>query len=57
MFCHDLPVIARCVGVVITDDVRIQVKGMLMEFLPKGDLGCYCGYGPSSYFRSLHVKF
>jgi hypothetical protein len=40
--CHDLPGVVRCVGVVITEEVRIQVKGMLMEFLSKGDLVKLC---------------
>lgn len=40
--CHDLPGVAKCVGVVIADEVRIQIKGRLFEFLARGDLADYC---------------
>eukprot|EP00884_Botryococcus_braunii_P013122 jgi/Botrbrau1/21810/Bobra.0190s0030.1 len=39
LHCHDIHGVAKCLGVVISDDVRPQVKGMLINNFTKGDLG------------------
>lgn len=46
LHCYDLPGIARCVGLVITDDVCMQVKGMLMEFSRTAIWGVIAGMVP-----------
>eukprot|EP00884_Botryococcus_braunii_P005564 jgi/Botrbrau1/15008/Bobra.0018s0107.2 len=40
--CHGLPGIARCVAVLISDEVGVQVKGMIMDSFDKGNLMDVC---------------